>query len=92
MKINVHIREESFSINCGSGGQKIRWLADVAIHRYNHFYGVDIGIAKGVRYENETMLNMDDIICESLSEDAHVWVMLKEDMILLEAEEEEKKK
>lgn len=36
------------------------------------------------------MLNMDDIINENLNEDAHVWVMLKEDMALIESLENEK--
>lgn len=43
MKVNVHIRDEMFGVQCGSGGQKVRWLSDVAIHRYEHFFGIDTG-------------------------------------------------
>ena len=66
MKINVHIRDEMFPVHCGSGAQKLRWLSDVAIHRYDHFFGIDtgvwlmigIGVAKGMRLENGVTLNM----------------------------------
>jgi hypothetical protein len=37
-----------FNIECGSGCQKIRWLADVALHRFEHFFGEDPGMAKGM--------------------------------------------
>jgi hypothetical protein len=52
MKVNVHVRDQMFPIFCGSGSQKVRWLSDVALHRYEHFFGVDPGLAKGMRYEN----------------------------------------
>lgn len=35
------------------------------------------GTPKGIRFENGTTLNMDDIINENLKEDQHVWVILK---------------
>mmetsp|Transcript_21689 Transcript_21689/g.25171 ORF Transcript_21689/g.25171 Transcript_21689/m.25171 type:complete len:116 (-) Transcript_21689:190-537(-) len=80
MKINVHIKDKMFNINCGEGAQRIRWLGDVAIFRYDHFYGSLTGTPKGIRFENGTTLNMDDIINENLKEDQHVWVILKEDL------------
>lgn len=39
-----------------------------------------------MRFENGVMLNMDDIITEHLNDEAHVWVMLKEDMALIDSE------
>ena len=68
----------------------MRWLADVALHRFEHFFGVDAGMAKGVRYESGAQIDMDKIICDELEEDIHVWIILKEDMALLEAESKEK--
>lgn len=80
-----------FVVHCGSGAQKIYWLSDVAIHRYDHFYGIDTGSAKGVRLENGVTLNMQDICNETLSDDMHVWVILKEDVALMEAQKLKKK-
>jgi hypothetical protein len=64
----------------------VRWLSDVALHRYEHFESSDPGLAKGMRYENGAMIEMDCIISDKLENDVHVWVILKEDLALMEAE------
>ncbi len=76
-----------FPIFCGSGSQKVRWLSDVALHRYEHFFGVDPGLAKGMRFENGQLIDMDFIISDKLEEETHVWVILKEDLALMESEQ-----
>jgi hypothetical protein len=86
MKVNVHVRDQMFSIYCGSGSQKVRWLSDVALHRYEHFFGVDPGLAKGMRYENGNIIDMETIISDKLETEIHVWVILKEDLALMESE------
>ncbi|KAL4463525.1 hypothetical protein ABPG72_014928 [Tetrahymena utriculariae] len=80
MKLQVHIKDRMFTINCGEGAQKIRWLGDVAVFRYEHFYGNLSGTPKGVRFESGDLLPMDGIISDHLQDDSHVWVILKEDM------------
>jgi hypothetical protein len=35
------------------------------------------GTCKGLRFENGTLLRLDDIINEQLQDDVHVWVILK---------------
>lgn len=35
------------------------------------------GTTKGVRFENGTMLNLDDMIQDRMKDDVHVWVLLK---------------
>jgi len=52
MKVNVHVRDKHYPVFCGNGSQKVRWLSDVALHRYEHFESSDPGLAKGMRYEN----------------------------------------
>lgn len=77
-----------FLIPCGDGPQRIRyvplvmfnhcrWLGDVAILRYDHFYGPLNGTPKGIRFENGTFLPMDDIIGDTLKDGQHVWIILK---------------
>ena len=39
LKVTVHVRDQHFQVFCGAGTQKIRWLSDVALHRYQHFNG-----------------------------------------------------
>ncbi len=73
----MHIKDKILCIQCGNGGQKIRWLADVAIHRYDPMCGIDVGPAQGIRFDNGVELVNDDIINEHLTDDSHVWVVLK---------------
>ena len=87
MKVNVHVRDKHYPIFCGNGSQKVRWLSDVALHRYEHFEATDPGLAKGMRYENGQLVDMDCIITDKLENDVHVWVILKEDLALMEAEQ-----
>lgn len=35
MKIEVYIKDSVYTINCGSGSQKLRWLAEVAALKYD---------------------------------------------------------
>ena len=86
MKIKVWVRDDSYDIFCGAGTQKIRWLSDVALHRYEHFHSGDAGLAKGMRYENGTLIDMEMTICEKLENNASVFVILKEDLALMESE------
>lgn len=58
----------------------------MALHRYEHFFNVDPGLAKGMRYENGTLIDMDCIICDKLENEIHIWVILKEDLALMESE------
>ena len=40
-----------------------------------------------MRYENGGMVDMDTIISDKLETEVHVWVVLKEDLALMEAEQ-----
>lgn len=84
----MHVRDQEFKVYCGSGTQRVRWLSDVALHRYEHFNGAnsDPGLAKGMRFEHGELIDMDQIIVDKLKNDEHVWVILKEDLALMESE------
>ena len=86
LKINVHVRDQYFTVFCGAGNQKIRWLSDVALHRYQHFHSQDPGLAMGMRFENGNEINMEKTIFHELQTESHVWVILKEDKALEEAD------
>merc|ERR1712048_1551202 len=87
MRVKVHVREKTFTVSCGDGGQRISWLANVGIVRYDEkTKGMELGAPRGVRLEDGTRLNMDDVVCTRLSDDADVWVILKEDVINIETD------
>ena len=72
MLVKVHVREKAFNIQCGDGGQRISWLGNVGISRYDRKNGMEVGVPMDIRLENGTRLNMDDLICSRLSTDAEV--------------------
>lgn len=41
--ITVHIKNESFKIYCGDGKQKVKWLMDVALHKYDKHFALEAG-------------------------------------------------
>eukprot|EP00357_Protocruzia_adherens_P037485 CAMPEP_0115034428 /NCGR_PEP_ID=MMETSP0216-20121206/40641_1 /TAXON_ID=223996 /ORGANISM="Protocruzia adherens, Strain Boccale" /LENGTH=60 /DNA_ID=CAMNT_0002413303 /DNA_START=179 /DNA_END=361 /DNA_ORIENTATION=+ len=43
-------------------------------------------MAMGVRFENAAQLDMNDIVSDKIFDEAHVWIMLKEDMMLQQEE------
>merc|ERR1711865_664800 len=81
MRVKVHVREKTFVVSCGDGGQRISWLANVGIVRYDEkTKGMELGAPRGIRLEDGTKLNMDDVVCTRLQDGNDVWVILK-DMI-----------
>mmetsp|Transcript_41663 Transcript_41663/g.117776 ORF Transcript_41663/g.117776 Transcript_41663/m.117776 type:complete len:143 (-) Transcript_41663:238-666(-) len=86
-RIRVHVRERTFVVSCGDAGQRISWLANVGIVRYDdRTKGMELGVPRGVRLEDGTLLDMDDVICSRLVDGSDVWVLLKEDLIYGDAE------
>lgn len=35
MKIEVYVKDSVYSVNCGTGAQKIRWLMEVGALKYD---------------------------------------------------------
>ena len=68
-KVNVHVRDQEFPIFCGQGSQRIRWLADVALYRYENFMGTGVvtGLAQGLRFENGDLIDMEERINQKLT-------------------------
>jgi len=52
-------------------------LAEVAVLRYDSSCGMLTGLPRGLRFEDGSILNLDDIVNEHIQEEAHVWVILK---------------
>ena len=52
VKVHVHLKDSMFVVHCGPGSQKIKWLADVVIHRYDSTDAMDTGLMAEMRFEN----------------------------------------
>lgn len=79
LTINVLVKEKTFKIFCGQGEQKIRWLTDAAILKYEIIYNKKCGLAYGVKLENGHTCDLDRIVKEVLKANENIWVLLKEE-------------
>ena len=69
-----------FTVHCGDGHQKIRWLAEVACHRYDPDYLFELGPIADVKLKEGKLLNLDDSIEAALQDNVHLYVLLSEDL------------
>ncbi len=77
--INVFIKDKKYKIFCGEGKQKIRWLSDAAIFKYE-LLGIGLcGSAYSMKLENGNTCSLDARICDVLINNENVWVLNKEE-------------
>ena len=78
--VNILIREKKYRQYCGEGHQKIRWLTDCAIYKYeNETKKTNLGIAYGLKNENGNLCDLNSRIIDNLENGANVLVLLKEE-------------
>ena len=88
--VNILIREKKYRQYCGEGQQKIRWLTDCAIYKYeSETKKTNLGIAYGLKNENGNLCDLNSRIIDNLENGANVLVLLKEEY---ESEMRERKK
>ena len=67
------------TIHCGDGKQPIRWLADVAIYKYDQNYNFCCGTPLALKFENGVDTVMNSHINTELKDDLHLYLYFKED-------------
>ncbi|ELR11323.1 uncharacterized protein ACA1_190090 [Acanthamoeba castellanii str. Neff] len=82
MKVIVHVREKVVQVQCGPGTQRLKWLGHVGIARYDNNNGMELGTPKAIKGEDGSVLDMNGIVRDVLKEDAHVWVLIRDDEVL----------
>ena len=65
-----------FTVHCGTGNQKLRWLSDVALHRYDPECCLDTGLMAEMRFENGVQLSPEGMIADELTDDVHIYLVL----------------
>lgn len=79
--VNVLVKEKNFRIYCGDGRQKLRWLTDCAIYKYENSNedGIKCGLAFSIKLENGNICDLEDIIYNVLENNANVWILFKQE-------------
>jgi hypothetical protein len=44
-------------VHCGGGSQKIKWLGNVAVHRLDDAFGMEMGLAREVKFTSGVVPN-----------------------------------
>ena len=91
MKIEVYVKDSVYTINCGNGSQKLRWLAEMGGLKYDNNAMQMTGEPKILKLEDGTILNMNDRISEKLYDNARVWVLFEDYSIQNEKKQDSKK-
>ena len=79
MLVNVHVKEKEFGIETGDSTQRLRWLANVGVFRYEWDMKTKVSPPKLIRLENGAFMNPDTIIKNCLAEKQHIWVILSDE-------------
>eukprot|EP00922_Rhytidocystis_sp_ex-Travisia-forbesii_P047565 GHVS01070864.1.p1 GENE.GHVS01070864.1~~GHVS01070864.1.p1 ORF type:complete len:103 (+),score=10.14 GHVS01070864.1:119-427(+) len=79
MKVKVHLRDRTITVQCGNGDQTLRWLGHVAMFRYDESLCLwsELGPVQSVSLEGGAELPLDGIIRNELKDGQEVWVMFK---------------
>lgn len=86
MEVNALVKEKTFKIYCGEGNQKVRWLTDAAIIKYENLYKKKCGLAYGVKLESGHTCDLNSIVKESFRPNENIWILLREEYDALKEE------
>ena len=81
--VNVTVREKTYKIFCSSR-QKIRWLIDVAMHKYDRNFAFNsgklliiIGLPYAVKLDSNDLCSIEENINTILRNNDHITILLK---------------
>ena len=76
------------TVHCGGGGQPLRWLADVAIHKFDPNYNMQTGTPIGLKFEDGSrdgtiipFENCHQTVADALQDENHLHVYFLEDRV-----------
>jgi hypothetical protein len=83
----VLIKDKKYRIFCGDGRQKLRWLTDTAIFKYESYCeGNRCGLAYSIKLENGSICDLNDQINSVLENNENVWILFKEEFDVYQEE------
>ena len=82
------------TIHIGQGNQPMRWLADVAVHKYDQDYNMSAGTPAAMKFQNGVEVDFHGLkIRDQLTtDDLHLFLYFKEDLANMPDKNKDKKK
>ena len=76
MRVHLHLRDKTIAVECGDGQQCVRWLASVAVARYDDQFGKSLGTPTAVQKEGGVTCDMNERVCDVLENNQHVFIVI----------------
>eukprot|EP00922_Rhytidocystis_sp_ex-Travisia-forbesii_P004524 GHVS01006627.1.p1 GENE.GHVS01006627.1~~GHVS01006627.1.p1 ORF type:complete len:101 (+),score=10.03 GHVS01006627.1:104-406(+) len=79
MKVRVHVRDRTLTVQCGNGDQTVRWLGHMALFRYDETLCMwsEIGPVQSVTLDGGGEVPLNGIIRQELKDGQDIWVTVK---------------
>ena len=78
MRVHLHVRDKIITVEVGAGTQKIKWLANVGVARYDGSFGRSLGAPRGVQKEGGHMCDPTASVNSVLENEQHCFVVLND--------------
>jgi hypothetical protein len=78
MRVHLHVRDKIITVEVGAGTQKIKWLANVGVARYDSSFGRSLGAPRGVQKEGGHMCDPTASVNSVLENEQHCFVVLND--------------
>ena len=74
----MHIQDEDICVECGTGRNKVKWLCNSALHRFDRNNWLDSGIWSALEDESGTKISPDAVIADKIHDNSRVFLKFEE--------------
>ena len=78
MRVHLHVRDKTIAVECGPGTQRIKWLANIGVARYDDSFGRSLGAPQALQKEGGVMCDPNNRIIDELGPEQHAFVVLED--------------
>ena len=78
MRVFVHIKDEDVCVECGMGRNKVSWLCNSALHRYDKNNWLDSGNWSSVEDDKGVKISPDAAIADKIDDNSRIFLKFEE--------------
>lgn len=78
MRVHLHVRDKTIAVECGQGTQRIKWLANTGVARYDDTFGRGLGAPVGLQKEGGVVCDPNSRVMDELGPEQHAFVLLED--------------
>lgn len=78
MKVIVNVKDSDVLVECGTGRNKVKWLCNLALHRFDREYWINTGVWSYIEDEAGNKITAESVIAEKIKENSRVFLKFEE--------------